>query len=214
MITRHLLPLFRRCYSTVSTQTAPSYAAWREKLLTGPSLKTFIENNGSEYSDRIIEQTLPPYLLQDEEQVKQKRRVYFEVYGCQMNENDTDIAYTFLAQHGGYERVSNEHDADVVLLMTCSIREEAEQKIWKKLKALSAVKRNRINEQLQVGILGCMAERLKEKLIEKEKIVDVVCGPDAYRDLPRLLDQSLETDGRKGVNVLLSLDETYVDVIR
>ncbi|CAF3465593.1 unnamed protein product [Rotaria socialis] len=196
-----------------------SVPAWREKISQGPSLKSFIEQTVNQAPS---EPTLPPYLTQhnidDYEPLDPlkhpKRRVYFDVYGCQMNDNDTDIAYTFLDKHGGYERVSNEDDADIVLLMTCSIREGAEQKIWKKLQSLGNRKRTRspYAPPFQIGVLGCMAERLKEKLIEREKIVDVVCGPDAYRSLPNLLDQTLLMSDQKGINTVLSLDETYADI--
>ncbi|CAF3019932.1 unnamed protein product [Rotaria sp. Silwood2] len=196
-----------------------SVAAWREKLSQGPSLKSFIEQTVNQIQH---EPTLPPYLTQNNiddyepfDPLKHpKRRVYFHVYGCQMNENDTDIAYTFLDKHGGYERVHNEDDADIVLLMTCSIREGAEQKIWKKLQSLGHKKRARspYAPPFQIGVLGCMAERLKEKLIEREKIVDVVCGPDAYRSLPNLLDQTLLMSDQKGINTILSLEETYADI--
>lgn len=99
--------------------------------------------------------------------------------------------------------------ADVVLIMTCSIREGAEQKIWGRLRELRRTKKLE-RRNIQVGVLGCMAERLKTQLLEKEKSVDVVAGPDSYRDLPRLLETA--TGGQAGVNVQLSLDETYADV--
>ncbi|XP_078092529.1 mitochondrial tRNA methylthiotransferase CDK5RAP1 isoform X2 [Mustelus asterias] len=140
------------------------------------------------------------------------RRVYFETYGCQMNVNDTEIAWSIL-QKNGYVKASNCAEADVILLVTCSIREKAEQTIWNKLKQLASLKSKRTKSQvpLKIGILGCMAERLKEEILEKEKLVDVIAGPDSYRDLPRLL--TVAEAGQKAVNVLLSLDETYADVM-
>lgn len=123
-----------------------------------------------------------------------------------MNVNDTEIVWSILNKKG-YERVLHEHQANVVLIMTCSIREGAEQKIWRRLHEL---RKNKRHFNLQVGVLGCMAERLKTQLLEKEKTVDVVAGPDSYRDLPRLLETA--TGGQTGVNVQLSLDETYADV--
>ncbi|XP_073324164.1 mitochondrial tRNA methylthiotransferase CDK5RAP1-like [Pagrus major] len=114
--------------------------------------------------------------------------MYFETYGCQMNVNDTDIAWSIL-QGKGYLRTVDISEADVVLLVTCSIREKAEQTIWNRLQQLTAMKKRRLKTQtpMKIGILGCMAERLKTELLEREKLVDVLTGPDAYRDLPRLL---------------------------
>lgn len=123
-----------------------------------------------------------------------------------MNINDTEIVWSILNKKG-YERVLHRDEANVILIMTCSIREGAEQKIWRKLLELRRAKKSR---GLQVGVLGCMAERLKTQLLEEEKTVDVVAGPDSYRDLPRLLETA--TGGQAGVNVQLSLDETYADV--
>ena len=138
-----------------------------------------------------------------------KHKVYIEVHGCQMNVNDTEVALAILKQTGIYEQTLQEKDADVILFMTCSIRENAEQKIWNKLRELRFLKLKR--PQIRIGILGCMAERLKEKVLEKEKLVDVVCGPDSYRSLPALLESSCKT-GNAAMNVQLSLDETYADV--
>ncbi|XP_048878332.1 CDK5 regulatory subunit-associated protein 1 isoform X2 [Brienomyrus brachyistius] len=129
-----------------------------------------------------------------------------------MNVNDTEIAWSFL-QRTGYHRTSEISQADVVLLVTCSVREKAEQAIWNRLQQLAAQKKRRPKAQtpMKIGILGCMAERLKTELLEREKLVDIVVGPDAYRDLPRLL--SLAHGGQRGSNVLLSLEETYADVM-
>ncbi|XP_069740744.1 mitochondrial tRNA methylthiotransferase CDK5RAP1 isoform X3 [Narcine bancroftii] len=129
-----------------------------------------------------------------------------------MNVNDTEIAWSIL-QKNGYQKASSCTEADVILLVTCSIREKAEQTIWNRLKQLAALKSKRAKSQvpLKIGILGCMAERLKEEILEKEKLVDILAGPDSYRDLPRLL--TITATGQKAVNVLLSLDETYADVM-
>lgn len=129
-----------------------------------------------------------------------------------MNTNDTEIIWSIL-KNVGYAKVNDMKEADVVLLVTCAIREKAEDKIWNRLKHIGAMKRQRSRKKgpLQVGILGCMAERLKEQLLEKDQCVDVVVGPDSYRDLPRLLDVS--QNGQNAVNVLLSLDETYADIM-
>ncbi|KAM4740760.1 mitochondrial tRNA methylthiotransferase CDK5RAP1 isoform 2-T2 [Anableps anableps] len=138
--------------------------------------------------------------------------VYFETYGCQMNVNDTEIAWSIL-QKKGYERTADLKQADVVLLVTCSIREKAEQTIWNRLQQLTAMKKKRLrtNSPMKIGILGCMAERLKTELLEREKLVDVLAGPDAYRDLPRLL--TVADGGQQASNVLLSLEETYADIM-
>lgn len=140
----------------------------------------------------------------------QGRRVFFEIYGCQMNNSDTEIVWSIL-QSSQYERTEKINEANVILLVTCSIREGAEQRIWTRLRQLAAMKRDLAKHDLQIGVLGCMAERLKTDLLEKEQIVDVVAGPDSYRDLPRLLHLTTGNDQR-AANVLLSLDETYADV--
>ncbi|KAM8996541.1 mitochondrial tRNA methylthiotransferase CDK5RAP1 [Ara ararauna] len=140
-------------------------------------------------------------------------RVYLETYGCQMNVNDTEIAWAIL-QKSGYTRTKRVDEADVILLVTCSIREKAEQAIWNRLRHLRALKARRQQQAgspLRIGILGCMAERLKEEILHREKLVDIVAGPDAYRDLPRLL--AVAESGQQAANVLLSLDETYADIL-
>ncbi|NXY59690.1 CK5P1 protein, partial [Callaeas wilsoni] len=139
-------------------------------------------------------------------------KVYLETYGCQMNVSDTEIAWAIL-QKNGYARTKELDEADVVLLVTCSVREKAEQAIWNRLQHLKALKARRPQARapLRIGILGCMAERLKEEILHREKLVDVVAGPDAYRDLPRLL--AVAESGQQAANVLLSLDETYADIL-
>ncbi|MFT4683794.1 MAG: tRNA-2-methylthio-N6-dimethylallyladenosine synthase [Flavobacteriales bacterium] len=135
------------------------------------------------------------------------KKLYIESYGCQMNLNDSEIVASILSRQG-FNTTSKLHEADLVLVNTCSIREKAELTIRKRLQKYNAVKK--INPTMKVGVLGCMAERLKEKFLEEEKIVDLVVGPDAYRDLPNLLE---EIDaGRDAINVILSKDETYGDV--
>ncbi|NXM21459.1 CK5P1 protein, partial [Ploceus nigricollis] len=138
--------------------------------------------------------------------------VYLETYGCQMNVSDTEIVWAIL-QKNGYARTKELEEADVILLVTCSVREKAEQAIWNRLRHLKALKARRPQARapLRVGILGCMAERLKEEILHREKLVDVVAGPDAYRDLPRLL--AVAESGQQAANVLLSLDETYADIL-
>lgn len=137
----------------------------------------------------------------------QARKFYIETYGCQMNFSDTEIVASIMFDMG-FKTENNPKKADVIFMNTCSIRDNAEQKVWEKLKQYRAIKKQ--NPGLLVGVLGCMAERLKSKLLEEEKLVDLVIGPDAYRDLPNLIQ---EVDGgQKAVNVILSLEETYADI--
>jgi tRNA-2-methylthio-N6-dimethylallyladenosine synthase len=137
-----------------------------------------------------------------------KNKVYIETYGCQMNLADTEIVQGIL-QNNGYNPSKNAEDADVILVNTCSIRENAEQRIYGRLGNFKAIKDNK--PDVVIGILGCMAERLREDLVGKKKIVDVVVGPDEYRRLPELID--LAFNGDKGIGVKLSKTETYDDII-
>lgn len=135
------------------------------------------------------------------------KKLYLESYGCQMNFSDSEVVASILSKQG-YETVSQSSEADVVLLNTCSIRDNAEQRVRTRLKQFKNAKKERPN--LVVGVLGCMAERLKKKLLDQEKLVDLVAGPDAYRDLPGLISEV--EGGQKAVNVLLSREETYADI--
>ncbi|WP_298063335.1 tRNA (N6-isopentenyl adenosine(37)-C2)-methylthiotransferase MiaB [uncultured Rikenella sp.] len=134
-------------------------------------------------------------------------KFHIETYGCQMNQNDSEVVAAVMRQ-GGFEYTPSIDEADVVLVNTCAIRDNAEQRIWGRLAEFRGLKKRK--PWLLVGILGCMAERLKDKLIEKEKIVDIVVGPDGYRTLPELVRQAAE--GGKAVNVLLSREETYAEI--
>jgi tRNA-2-methylthio-N6-dimethylallyladenosine synthase len=136
-----------------------------------------------------------------------RKHFYIESYGCQMNFSDSEIVASILNQHG-FGATRNFEEADLVLLNTCSIREKAEQTVRKRLTEFRKVKDKKPG--LLIGVLGCMAERLKAQLLEEEKLVDLVVGPDAYRTLPGLVEEA-ET-GQKAVNVLLSRDETYADI--
>jgi tRNA-2-methylthio-N6-dimethylallyladenosine synthase len=138
---------------------------------------------------------------------KDIKKVYIETYGCQMNVADSEVVVSILAD-AGYESTEEIKDAGLILINTCSIRDNAEQRIWGRLKAISHLKKQK--NDLKVGIIGCMAERLKEKLIETEQLVDIVVGPDGYRDLPNLISEA--EAGHKAVNVLLSREETYADI--
>lgn len=138
---------------------------------------------------------------------KSSKKLYLESYGCAMNFNDSEIVASIL-KNEGFEITPVPQDADVILINTCSIRDRAEQTVRNRLKQFIRIKKNQPKKI--IGLLGCMAERLKEKLLEEEKLVDIIVGPDAYRDLPSLIDQT--THGQKSVNVMLSLEETYSDI--
>jgi tRNA-2-methylthio-N6-dimethylallyladenosine synthase len=142
-----------------------------------------------------------------EEDRGNRRKLYIESYGCQMNFSDSEIV-TAILQENGFDTTSDFLKADVILLNTCAIRENAELKVRNRLKHLTGIKRTRPGTL--IGVLGCMAERLKAKFLEEEKIVDMVVGPDAYRDLPKLIEEA--EDGQKAINVFLSREETYADI--
>ena len=135
------------------------------------------------------------------------KHFYIESYGCQMNFSDSEIVASIL-NDAGYGATRDMEQADLILINTCSIREKAEQTVRKRLRIFDKVKTK--NPGTLVGVLGCMAERLKKKLLDEEKLVDLVVGPDAYRDLPNLIGTA--EDGDKGVNVFLSREETYADI--
>lgn len=135
------------------------------------------------------------------------RKLYLESYGCQMNYSDSEIVVSIL-DSAGFSTTRDETEADLILLNTCAIRENAEQRVRGRLRQFKSAKSER--PHLVVGVLGCMAERLKETLLEQEKLVDLVVGPDAYRDLPNLVEQV--NGGQKAVNVLLSREETYAEI--
>ena len=136
------------------------------------------------------------------------RKMYIESYGCQMNFSDSEIVASILADEG-FTTTKEIIEADLVFVNTCSIREKAELTVRKRLEFYNSIKRDK-NPGMLVGVLGCMAERLKEQFLEEEKLVDIVVGPDSYRDLPNLIAKV--EDGRKAVNVFLSLEETYADI--
>lgn len=135
------------------------------------------------------------------------RKLFIETYGCQMNVGDSEIVVSIMQQHG-YIYTDRAEEADVVLINTCSIRDNAEQRIWGRLSEMRRLRKQR--PSLVVGVIGCMAERLKEQLIDGGHGVDVVAGPDAYRDLPKLVREA--EAGGKGVNVMLSQEETYAEI--
>lgn len=159
-------------------------------------------------NDFVLSQSLKQNHDNNIETIKNNKQFYIETYGCQMNESDSEIINSILTKAGyTYTKILN--TADIVLINTCAIREGAENRIWGRLSELRALK-SPSRQPLVLGVLGCMAERLKEKLLEKAKVVDLIAGPDAYRDLPSLL---LALEGsKKSINVQLSIDETYADI--
>jgi tRNA-2-methylthio-N6-dimethylallyladenosine synthase len=157
--------------------------------------------------EKTITESVQGSALHMKEKFGNERKLYIESYGCQMNFSDSEIVASILANEG-FNTTDILEEADLVLVNPCSIREKAELTVRKRLEKFNAVKKQR--PHMKVGVLGCMAERLKSQLLEEEKIVDMVVGPDAYKDLPNLIQ---EVDGgRNAVNVILSKDETYGDV--
>src|SRR5680860_1890079 len=157
--------------------------------------------------EKIIDESVQGTALSLQKQKSNGRKLYIESYGCQMNFSDSEIVASILADEG-FDTTQELHEADLVLINTCSIREKAELTVRKRLEKFNAVKKHR--PHMKVGVLGCMAERLKHQFLEEEKIVDMVVGPDAYKDLPNLVQEIDE--GRNAVNVILSKEETYGDV--
>lgn len=139
--------------------------------------------------------------------MNKQKKLYIETYGCQMNFSDSEIVGSIMKENN-YQSTKNSEEADVIFINTCSIRDNAEQRVRKRLGELNALKKQK--PHLKIGVLGCMAERLKEKLLEEEKSVDIIVGPDAYRDLPQLMAEA--ESGQKAINVILSADETYADI--
>jgi tRNA-2-methylthio-N6-dimethylallyladenosine synthase len=203
----------------------------------GKSLKDFLAAAGAPTEGVAIPEGvgLSPFLMQNEGERKEGRKpmsVYVETYGCQMNQSDSEIVKSILVG-AGCDLVTTVAEADAVLLNTCSIRDNAEKRIWRRLLELDhdrqkrrkhsrkAARRSRASattasgveekKEMVVGVLGCMAERLKTELLTDSKLVDMVVGPDAYRDLPDLM-QAISATGEAGYNVQLSLEETYADI--
>jgi len=168
---------------------------------------TFANQIKSMASENIIEEKKQGQALITKQKDDNSKLLYIESFGCQMNLNDSEIVASILAEEG-FNTTPHLEDADLVLVNTCSIREKAEQTIRKRLQKYNRVKR--INPNMKIGVLGCMAERLKTKFLEEEKMVDLVVGPDAYRDLPNLVKEV--ESGKDAINVILSKEETYGDV--
>ncbi len=161
------------------------------------------------HENKVIDESIQGEvtMLIDSEDTTGKKKLFIESYGCQMNFSDSEVVASIM-KNDGYTTTRNVDEADVVLINTCSIRENAETRVRNRLTEFKKKKED--NPELVVGILGCMAERLKKNLLEEEKLVDLVAGPDAYRDLPNLIEEV--GTGQKAVNVLLSRDETYADI--
>ncbi len=158
--------------------------------------------------DKNIDESKQGTILNISNNISGGRKMYIESYGCQMNFSDSEIVASILTKEG-FSTTQSINEADLVFVNTCSIREKAEQTVRKRLEFYNSIKKKE-NPSMIVGVLGCMAERLKEKFLEEEKLVDIVIGPDAYRDLPNLIQKV--DDGRKAVNVILSKEETYADI--
>jgi len=158
--------------------------------------------------EKVIDESKQGTNLVIDKKEGNSKKLFIESYGCAMNFSDSEIVASILNEQG-YNTTQVLEEADLVLVNTCSIRDKAEQTIRKRLEKYNAVKRD-VNPKMKVGVLGCMAERLKEQFLEQEKIVDLVVGPDAYKDLPNLLSEV--EDGRDAINVILSKEETYGDI--
>jgi tRNA-2-methylthio-N6-dimethylallyladenosine synthase len=157
--------------------------------------------------EKVIDEGRQGEFLVKETSANSSRKMLIESYGCQMNFSDSEIVASILSE-AGFSTTKDVEEAELILLNTCAIRDNAEQKVRNRLQFFRSLKKKR--PELMVGVLGCMAERLREKLLEEEKLVDLVVGPDAYRDLPNLIN-SVE-QGQKAVNVLLSREETYAEI--
>jgi tRNA-2-methylthio-N6-dimethylallyladenosine synthase len=160
-----------------------------------------------ELTSKVIDERVQGNAFESPINIKASKKFYIESYGCAMNFNDSEIVASLL-HDVGYGATKNPDEANLILINTCSIRDKAEQTVRFRLMHFKGFKKR--NKHLLVGVLGCMAERLKDKLLEEEKLVDMVIGPDAYRTLPALIAEA--ESGQKGVNVLLSREETYADV--
>lgn len=157
--------------------------------------------------NKIIDESKQGDALQMASENPNGKKLFLESYGCQMNFADSEIVASILIKEG-YNTTTNAEEADLIFMNTCAIRDNAENRVRQRLQDYKKIKRSK--PELLIGVLGCMAERLKSQLLEEEKLVDIVVGPDAYRDLPNLITQA-ET-GQKAINVILSKEETYADI--
>ncbi|XP_047337608.1 CDK5RAP1-like protein [Impatiens glandulifera] len=203
---------------TFSVESFRSFSHLHRFQSDNPEIKTlhhFIAQAATLTATSEVEPDVP-----SPSEVPSRGRIYHETFGCQMNVNDMEIVLSIMKKDGYNEIVQVPESAEIIFINTCAIRDNAEQKVWQRLnyfwflkrqwKSNVATGRSQSVHPPKVVVMGCMAERLKEKILDSDKMVDVVCGPDAYRDLPRLLE---EVDyGQKGINTLLSLEETYADI--
>lgn len=196
-------------------------STFAEEVKNGPGLADFIRSSSAAPSSASssatttaadVELDLPssfPRHLLDQSENTPKRKVFMETYGCQMNSSDSEIVMSIM-QKAGYEETAALDDADIIFVNTCAIRDNAERKVWDRLNHFKNMKRANKQSKRVVGVLGCMAERLKSRLLESDKLVDLVVGPDAYRSLPSLLTEV--ESGQTAMNVQLSMEETYADI--
>jgi len=160
-----------------------------------------------EMDNKIIDESIQGQVLKFETKNTSGKKLFLESYGCQMNFSDSEIVASILTEKG-FSMTQNFEEADLIFINTCAIRENAELRVRNRLNDFKRVKKK--NPKLLVGVLGCMAERLKSQFLEQEKLVDIVVGPDSYRDLPNLIEEA--EDGHKAINVILSKEETYADL--
>ncbi len=158
-------------------------------------------------NNKIIDESIQGQVLKFETKNTSGKKLFLESYGCQMNFSDSEIVASILTEKG-FSMTQNFEEADLIFINTCAIRENAELRVRNRLNDFKRVKKK--NPKLLVGVLGCMAERLKSQFLEQEKLVDIVVGPDSYRDLPNLIEEA--EDGHKAINVILSKEETYADL--
>ena len=212
LVATNTSPLLKSSFGTTSERPAsnnPSKARTKIKIEKhDPDLKQFMQKVGGSPVGKIYPE---PHQFVDPASLRgDGLKVFLDVYGCQMNVADAEVVLGILGEQG-YLRTLDKEDADIWLLLTCSIREGAEDKIWRKLHHIETSRRHRrLKNGLVVGVLGCMAERVKAGLLS-HGVTSVVAGPDSYRDLPRLL-ASQRLTGQAAINVLLSLQETYSGV--
>lgn len=166
-----------------------------------------MQNNFFDNPVKVIDEAKQGEALMLENKKTVSKKLFLESYGCAMNFSDSEIVASILIDNG-FSTTKDFNEADVIFINTCAIRENAEQRVRQRLTEFKKTKKK--NPELIVGVLGCMAERLKSKFLEEEKLVDIVVGPDSYRDLPNLIEQA--EDGKKAVNVILSKEETYADI--
>ena len=210
--------MVRRLHHTLFAVPYTCGGPYTSRLLS--SLRRSVEQDGLELWDFMNTRKSGPTQAERPQGTNlppsETRSVYIETYGCQMNTNDTEVVLSIL-HNAGYKETTEPRSADVVLLNTCAIRDRAESKIWQRLGYFKNLKSVSLQRPV-VGVLGCMAERLKFRLLESDKMVDVVAGPDAYRDLPRLIrivkgEDELDNKSNTAINVQLSAEESYADIV-